>query len=111
LEQIEMVIQTHPQASIATTVIDNSGATRPAVVTSKQFLMNRLRDFHWHSVSEFTTKISRSGIRGRLAELRAAGYDFATRYGPNGRLTAVRLTTLPGVGSFTATPFPSGNNS
>lgn len=101
----QRTIQTHGQASIRTTVIDNEGSTRSAIVTSKQFLMNRLRDFHWHEMNEFTSRISRSGVRGRLAELRAVGYDFATRRNSSGRITSVRLTTLPGVGSFTATPF------
>lgn len=98
-----MVIQTHPQASIPTIVIDSKGQTRSAIVTSKQYLFSRLRDFKWHNVNEFTGKISSSGFRGRLSELRSSGYGFETEYNSNGTATRIRLVALPGVGTFRAT--------
>lgn len=97
-------IQTHPQASITTFVETTSGTRRKAVVTSKQYIFNRVKDFHWHSVGEFTRRISRDGLRGRLSEMAAAGYQFNRRYDKNGRLTHIQLKAVPGLGFTTTTP-------
>lgn len=97
-------IITNPQASIATYVTTSSGARRKAMVTSKQFIFNKVRDLHWHNVSEFTSRINHNGFRGRIAELSAAGFVFNRRYAKDGRLTHIQLTSLPGIGGFTTGP-------
>lgn len=97
-------IVTNPQASIKTYVTDSRGNRRAAVVTAKQFIFNRVKDFHWHSVSEFTRRINHNGFRGRLAELTAAGMEFNRKYDRKGRLTHIQLKHVPGVGFMTATP-------
>lgn len=99
-----MPIVTHPQATINTYVTDSTGQRRAAVVTSKQMIFNKTRDFQWHPVSEFTRRISRSGLRGRIAELESEGFRFNRRVDNNGRLVSIRLNTVPGVGSFLSEP-------
>lgn len=98
-----MVIKTNPQAQIQTTVTDSTGATRVALLTSKQFIFNKVRSLSWVPMSTFTTHISNSGIRARLSELRSTGYVFETRYAKTGKATSIRLAGFPGVGIVRAT--------
>lgn len=98
------MIKTNPQATIKTYVTDSAGQRRAAMVTTKQYVFNRMKDFQWHSVSEFTARMSRDGLRGRLSEMTSDGYEIARRYDKQGRLTHVRLNGLPGIGNFISTP-------
>lgn len=87
-------IMSHPQANIVTYPLQSDGTRRRTVVTSKQFILNRLLDGQTHRISEFTRRISYDGFRGRISELRHAGYSFERT------ATTIRLVTLPGVTNF-----------
>src|SRR3989338_8192439 len=94
-----MTIQTHAQAKVNTTVLQRNGTRVPAVLTTKQWLMTHLKSLRWVDVSVLIPRISRSGLRRALTELRQAGYGIETRYSESdGSITSVRLTHFAGIG-------------
>lgn len=96
-------IITHPQSSFKTKIPTGDGYVT-AVVTAKEYIVNRLRSGQWQTVNQLTQrgKMSYDGARGRISELRQSGYVFESRRNSRGETTAVRLISFPGT-AFHAT--------
>lgn len=92
-------IVTGPQSSIATYIPNGMGGRIRAIVDAKEYIVNRTRSGNWTSVNDITdfgSRISYDGFRGRLSELTAAGYVFDRRYNEvTGTLTSIRLVSFP----------------
>lgn len=90
---------------IKTYVTKPNGQRKCVEMTCPQFIFSKLSDFQWHTVSEFTSRMSRDGMRGRISTLSNNGWEFAKRYDKHGRLTHVRLVAVPGIhATFVKTP-------